>query len=187
VLNDAAPPGKELEYARPERERRFLFTAPPDGPVIRTVRIVDRYLLGTRIRLRQATEASGDGDAQRTIHKLTQKVSASDGGLALITTMYLEATEYAALLQLPAATLRKTRLSIPPLGVDVFEGELFGLVLGEAEFEDDASMTAFPLPRDAVADVTRDRRLSGGRLVVTSAAELAAVLHTHGIDPRTSR
>jgi len=33
VLNDAAPPGKELKYARVDRERGFLLRTPPaDGP-----------------------------------------------------------------------------------------------------------------------------------------------------------
>jgi hypothetical protein len=44
VFNDSAPPGKEMKYARLERERRFLLSAPPEDPVVRIVRIVDQYL-----------------------------------------------------------------------------------------------------------------------------------------------
>ncbi len=171
MVEDTAP-----KYARPERERRFLFRAPPRGVVVRTVRIVDRYLPGTRLRLRAATEVD------RTTYKLTQKVPAPDGGPGLITTLYLTPAEHALLSEVPAATLRKTRLSLPPLGVDVFEDELTGLVLGEAEFDDDDSMTGFPPPTEAIAEVTRDQRLSGGRLAMTSAAELAATLRAYGID-----
>lgn len=75
MLNEAAPEGKELKYARPELERRFLFSALPLGRAIRVARIEDRYLLGTRIRLRKATErADVDGEVNRIVYKLTQKV-----------------------------------------------------------------------------------------------------------------
>jgi hypothetical protein len=185
VSNDSAPPGKELKYARPERERRFLLSARPEGRVLRTVRIADRYLLETRIRLRQETETTGlDGGVARVVYKLTQKIPAPGGGPGLITTMYLNATEYARLAQLPAASLRKTRLSIPPLGVDVFEDALAGLVLGEAEFADDESMAGFVAPAGAVAEVTHDQRLSGGQLAVMTAPEIAAVLAAYGVPAR---
>lgn len=175
MLHDAAPAGKERRYARLELERRFLFRAVPPGDAVRTVGIVDRYLTGTRLRLRAAT----DGGA--TTYKLTQKVPAPDGAPGLITTMYLTAAEHDVVGRLPGAVLRKTRLSVPPLGVDVFEGELAGLVLGEVEFDDAAALAAFEQPPDAVAEVTRDVRLTGGRLAVTTAVELAATLRSYGV------
>ncbi len=150
MLNDAAPAGKERKYARRERERRFLFGAQPAGQVDRTVRIVDRYLPRTRIRLRRAAEIAPDGTERSIVHKLTQKLPAPSGGPGLITTMYLTADEYDLMAQLPAATLRKTRLSIPPLGADLFEDALAGLVLGEAEFTDDDTMAAFAAPSGAL-------------------------------------
>jgi hypothetical protein len=180
VLNESAPPGKELKYARRERERRFLLRSVPDLPAERTVRIVDRYVSNTRLRLRRATEtAASSNGTDRIVHKLTQKVPGPDGEPGLITTMYLGAAEYAALSQLPAATLHKTRLSIPPLGVDVFEGPLRGLVLAEAEFDDDVSMRDFAMPTGAIAEVTGDQRLSGGRLATMTTVELLAVLRQY--------
>jgi CYTH domain-containing protein len=181
VLNYSAPPGKELKYARRELERRFLFTELPDEEVVRVARIVDRYLPGTRIRLRQTIEVAGDGEVERTLYKLTQKVAAPSEGPGLITTMYLNAAEYALLAELPAAWLRKTRLSIPPLGVDVFEDALAGLVLGEAEFTDEQSMRSYAAPPSAIAEVTHDQRLTGGRLVATSSRELSAALAEYGL------
>ena len=44
-----APAGKATKYARVERERRFLFAAPPSGTPTRRVLIEDRYLRGTRL------------------------------------------------------------------------------------------------------------------------------------------
>ena len=146
------------------------------------MRIRDRYVPNTRLRLRQAIEtAAGNGGPDRIVYKLTQKVPGPDGEPGLITTMYLDAAEYAALSRLPAATLHKARLSIPPLGVDVFEGPLRGLVLAEAEFDDDVSMSDFAAPPGAIAEVTGDQRLSGGRLAMTTASQLAAVLREYDV------
>ncbi|MFD0327121.1 hypothetical protein ACFQZC_00365 [Streptacidiphilus monticola] len=55
-------------------------------------------------------------------------------------------TEYKLLASLPAAVLSKTRLSVPPLGVDVFGGPLQGLILAEAEFTTDEEAQSF-VPR----------------------------------------
>lgn len=152
---------------------------------MRIVRIADRYLSGTRIRLRQATETTDNGgDVERIVYKLTQKVPGPNGTPGLITTMYLDASEHAVLAQLPAASLRKTRLSIPPLGVDVFEDPLAGLVLTEAEFDDDESMVAYVPPAQVVAEVTHDQRLTGGRLAVTTRRELVTVLAEYGVEER---
>jgi CYTH domain-containing protein len=182
VLNHAAPPGKEFKYARAERERRFLLRAPSADGIVHTVRITDRYLLGTRLRLRRVTETSGAASASgRSDYKLTQKVPAPGGAPGLITTMSLDADEYAVLEQLPARVLHKTRISVPPLGIDVFEGALRGLVLGEAEFEDDAALASFVPPRSVVAEVTHDWRLSGGRLAVTTTPDIRTVLAEYGV------
>lgn len=181
MFNGSAPAGKEFKYARRELERRFLFTEPPGDDAVRVVRIVDRYLPGTRIRLRQTIEIAHGDAVDRTTYKLTQKVPAPDGEPGLITTIYLDAAEHALLAQLPAASLRKTRLSIPPLGIDVFEDALAGLVLGEAEFADERSMSRFATPSNAVAEITGDERLTGGRLVAMTASELAVVLAEYGV------
>ncbi|MGH3744055.1 MAG: hypothetical protein ACRDTP_04255 [Mycobacteriales bacterium] len=182
TLNASAPVGKERKYALVERERRFLLRRRPAGDVLRTVRIVDRCLTGSRIRLREMTELDAAGGTTASVaRKLTQKVPSPDGGPGLITTMYLSEAEYGMFAALPAATLTKSRLSVPPLGVDLFGGELTGLVIGEVEFDDDASMARFAPPAAAVAEVTRDPRLTGGRLALTTAAELAAVLADYGV------
>lgn len=76
ATNPSAPPGKSQRYARPERERRFLLAKRPAGAAERTARIVDRYLVGTRLRLRQMTETHGS--SLRTYYKLTQKVPAPE-------------------------------------------------------------------------------------------------------------
>lgn len=90
-------------YAHPERERRFLLSTPPvelDDPR----HIVDRYIEGTRLRLRQIT---GDGPAG---YKLGQKVRVNehDPSIVMLTNIYMTIEEYERLVTLPAAEIRKT-------------------------------------------------------------------------------
>ncbi|GMA18392.1 hypothetical protein MM440_08690 [Arsenicicoccus piscis] len=62
-----------LKYAIVERERRYLVAAIPDG--VTTVRtIIDRYLPGTRLRLREVIEADGT-----ITHKLGHKIRLGEG------------------------------------------------------------------------------------------------------------
>ncbi|WP_327358246.1 hypothetical protein [Streptomyces sp. NBC_01304] len=173
---------REGKYARIERERRFLLAgAPPPSSVTVTRWITDRYLEGTRLRLRRAECADGGG----VLFKLTQKVPADRPGAVqgLITNTYLSEAEYALLASLPAMVLSKTRLSVPPLGVDVFGTPLDGLVLAEAEFADDESARLFVPPPLCRAEVTDDARFTGGRLAVADRACLLNWLAEYGIHP----
>jgi CYTH domain-containing protein len=177
----SAPPGKSQRYARPERERRFLLAEMPVGEIERTTKIVDRYFLGTRLRLRQMIETRGV--ATRTYYKLTQKIPAPDGGPGLLSTTYLNEEEFALLSSLPGSVLRKTRYSIPPFGVDVFDEPLRGLILAECEFDDDATMHAFVPPAWILAEVTFDPRFTGGRFATLDTGELAELLAPFGVVP----
>jgi CYTH domain-containing protein len=165
------------KYARMERERRFLLPARPDpGAVTATRRVTDRYLAGTRLRLREMVHLE-TGEA---VYKLTQKVTEGPGR-ELTTTCYLSPDEYRVLAALPGAVLVKTRYSVPPLGIDVFDAPLAPLVLAEAEFDSDAEAAAFRPPAAAVAEVTADPRFAGGRLAATTPAELHGWLAEYGL------
>jgi CYTH domain-containing protein len=178
------PPHK---YARIERERRFLLDRFPGADVVRVRRITDRYLDGTRLRLREQIE--GDGPA---VYKLTQKVPARTGGAqqGSITNIYLAEEEFRLLAQLPAKMLRKVRYSVPPFGIDVFEGALEGLRLAEAEFDSDAEADALILPEYILREVTDDARFTGGQLVCASRADIEGWLTEYGLtlsDPQGLR
>lgn len=178
VRDGSVRPGK---YARVERERRFLLAAPPrPGEATAQRMITDRYLTGTRLRLRRVDLPDGTSEL-----KFTQKVPhPRPGGVrGLITNTYLSWAEYELLASLPAAVLSKTRFSVPPLGIDVFGGELRGLVLGEAEFADDDEARSFAPPAGCVAEVTDDVRFTGGRLVVASRGDLLGWLAEYGLHP----
>ncbi len=143
-------------------------------------RIVDRYIDGTRLRLRRISVA---GPA---VYKLGQKVrpDENDPSSVLLTNMYLTAGEYEQLLGLPFAEVRKTRYSLEAGGtqyaVDVFEGRLEGLVLAESDFGEDTVHEPPPLA-GVIAEVTTDNRFSGGTLARTDKDGLWALLSSFGI------
>ena len=176
-------PIREGKYARVERERRFLLAGPPSPSAAAGIRrITDRYLPGTRLRLRRVDHL----DSGACEFKFTQKVPADLPGYVqgLITSTYLSAAEYDLLASLPAAALSKTRLSIPPLGIDVFDPPLHGLVMADAEFSTDDEAASFLPPPAAVAEITDDRRFTGGSLVRARRHDLLAWLAEYGIEPR---
>jgi len=66
-------PIKEGKYARVERERRFLLAGSPSASAVTARRrITDRYLPGTRLRLRRVENL----DSGAREYKLTQKWAA---------------------------------------------------------------------------------------------------------------
>jgi CYTH domain-containing protein len=162
IPHNRTPPDEPLregKYARVERERRFLLESPP--PLTAATarrRITDRYLPGTRMRLRRVEHL----DSGACELKLTQKVPAGRPGhvRGLITSIYLSAAEYDLLASLPAQLLSKTRFSVPPLGIDIFDPPLHGLVLAEAEFSTDEAAQSFRPHPATIAEVTDDPRFA---------------------------
>ena len=164
-------------YARIERERRFLVDQfPRDGNVVRIRHITDRYIEGTSLRLRE------QDDSRASVFKLTQKIPARASGAqqGFITTMYLTQDEFSLLAQIPAKKLSKTRYSIPPFGIDVFEGPLQGLILAEAEFDSAVAADALPIPSFVVGEVSTDDRFTGARLAGSSRQDIETWLLEYG-------
>src|SRR5512135_1396301 len=131
------------KYARLERERRFLIhQLPQDANVVQIRRIMDSYIEGTTLRLREQSE-----DGRDPVFKLTQKIPlpAKGSQQGFITTIYLTQDEFRVLAQIPSKKLDKTRYSIPPFGFDVFEGPLQGLIMAEAEFDSEEAAAALPI------------------------------------------
>jgi CYTH domain-containing protein len=152
-------PGK---YARAERERRWLVAClPADATEPR--RVEDRYLDGTRLRLRRVEDAEG------VVFKLGQKIRADAGDpfLVWITNLYLTAQEYQRLAVLPAAVLVKTRRLVRhgtvSFAVDEFGGPLQGLLLAETELAESGGLRG-ALPSWLGPEVTHDDRYSGATL-----------------------
>ena len=166
------------KYAKLENERRFLVDAArlPDLTDIPFRRIEDRYLIGARLRLRSMTDSATGG---REL-KFCKKYGGDDPVSGPITNLYLSEAEHTVLVALPARTIVKRRYRLDhgdrTFGVDVFEGELAGLMLCEAEAETREAVMALAFPPWAVREVTADPFFTGGNLCTISAAELAARL-----------
>lgn len=148
-----------LKYAVVERERRFLVHAIPDD-VVSTRRIVDRYVQGTRLRLREVHD--DDGAVTR---KLTQKVRLGDGPAQVAcSNLYLDDAEWAALQRLSGHELRKTRHLVVRDGLVVAIDELpDDSLLAEI---DDADQVPADVPAwlDVVREVSGDEAWTGAAL-----------------------
>jgi CYTH domain-containing protein len=158
----------ESKYARIERERRYLLSDLPEGltRAEHHLQITDNYITGTRLRIRKVR----DPRTNKWIVKFTQKFAPNPADLSrtIITNLYLNATEAETLSMFAANEIRKNRyyyeFETHRFSIDMFLGDLFGLVLAEISFDTDDEMDRFPTPPFAIADVTNNETFSGGRL-----------------------
>jgi CYTH domain-containing protein len=148
-----------LKYAIVERERRYLVASLPEG-VTSTQEIIDRYVSGTRLRLREIRES--DGTVTR---KLGHKVRLSEGPAEVAcTNLYLDDDEWAALLVLPARLLRKRRHTVQRDAVlMVVDEHEDGTLVAEI---DDGGQPPGSVPDwlEVLADVSNDEAWTGARL-----------------------
>lgn len=158
----------ESKYARIERERRYLLQDLPEGMTRAHphVQITDNYITGTRLRIRKVR----DPKTNEWIVKFTQKFAPDPRDLSrtIITNTYLNALEAETLSMFDANEIRKNRYPFEFEGrkfsIDMFLGDLFGLVLAEVSFETDDEMDSFSVPPFALADVTNNELFTGGSL-----------------------
>ena len=166
----------ESKYAHVERERRFLLRDLPEGltRADQHLQITDNYITGTRLRLRKVR----DPRRNKWTVKFTQKFAPDPADLSrtLITNTYLNAVEAEVLSIFEANEIRKNRYFFESdsrkFSVDMFLGDLFGLVLAEVGFTDDDDLETFQMPSFALADVTNDELFTGGRLSVLTFSEV---------------
>ena len=164
-LNTVVP---ESRYARLERERRYLLQDLPEGltRADHHLQITDNYITGTRLRIRKVR----DPKTNKWIVKFTQKFAPNPEDLSrtIITNTHLNAIEAETLAVFEANEIRKNRYHFEFDGrrfsIDMFLGDLFGLVLAEVSFETDEDLDSFLKPPFALADVTNNEIFSGGRL-----------------------
>jgi len=181
-LNTIVPDSK---YARVERERRYLLADLPEGltRADHHLQITDNYITGTRLRIRKVR----DPRTNKWVVKFTQKFAANPADLSrtLITNTYLNATEADTLAIFEANEIRKNRYPFEFAGrqfsVDMFLGDLFGLVLAEVDFETDEELDAFAEPPFALADVTNNEIFSGGKLSQLTFADIRNEIERSGL------
>ena len=163
------------KYAVVERERRWLVapvvaTAVVSGvSAASTLRIADRYVRDTRLRLRTVTSYDG-----AVVSKLGHKAVVDPAPPPRIehTSLYLDGAESDLLATLPADELTKDRHRIQhdgrTLALDVFTGRLAGLVLVELDLGARGDAAVAPPPFPVVAEVTADPAFTGGALAATT-------------------
>src|SRR5262245_24160151 len=175
----------ESKYARVERERRYLLADLPEGltRVDPHLQITDNYITGTRLRLRKVR----DPRANKWTVKFTQKFAPNPADLSrtMITNTYLNALEAETLSVFNSNEIRKNRYSFEfeghRFGIDMFLGDLFGLVLAEVSFATDEDLDEFPKPPFALADVTNDPMFAGGSLCELTFAEVRQHILERGL------
>lgn len=173
------------KYARIERERRYLLQDLPEGltRADHHLQITDNYITGTHLRLRKVR----DPQTNKWVVKFTQKFAPNPNDLSrtTITNTYLNPIEAETLAIFDANEIRKNRYHFEYEGrqfsVDMFLGDLFGLVLAEVSFDNDDELDNFPLPAFAVADVTNNEVFTGGRLSQLSLMEIKDELIRNGL------
>jgi CYTH domain-containing protein len=179
-----------MKYRRVEYERRFLVSPLADWRAsVETYSktFTDRYVRGTRLRLR----AMEDSDSGRRAFKLTKKLASDSPYHQTIGSIVLTAGEFELLAALPGDVVRKVRhyhrRGEEVFSVDVFEGQLAGLLLCEVEAQDVETLMRIHPPAYAPVEVTEDPFFTGGNLCRTTRAELLRKLEAAGAGfmPRT--
>ncbi len=175
----------ESKYARVERERRYLLRDLPEGLTRADphLQITDNYITGTRLRLRKVREPRSN----KWTVKFTQKFAPNPEDLSrtIITNTYLNAYEAEVLSIFNANEIRKNRYYFDFEGrrfsIDMFLGDLFGLVLAEVGFETDEELDSFAKPPFALAEVTNNPLFSGARLSELKISEVREEILKSGL------
>ena len=168
-----------------ERERRYLLRDLPEGMTRADphLQITDNYITGTRLRIRKVR----DPRTNKWTVKFTQKYAPDPNDLSrtVITNTYLDALEAEILSVFDTNEIRKNRYYFEFAGrefsVDMFLGDLFGLVLAEVSFETDEELDSFPTPSFALADVTNEPLFTGGRLCELTVSDVRAQISERGL------
>jgi CYTH domain-containing protein len=166
----------DSKYSRIERERRYLLPDLPAGlsRADHHLQITDNYISGTRLRIRKVR----DPRTNKWTVKFTQKFAPDPQDLSrtVITNLYLNPHEAETLAVFEANEIRKNRYPFEfaerKFSIDMFIGDLFGLVLAEVSFDNDEDLDSFELPSIAVVEVTNNDMFTGGRLAYLSFADL---------------
>ena len=174
---------EELKYTRVEYERRFLVS--PNADWKDTVEsysksFEDKYLRDSRLRLRILT----DSDTGRRVLKLNKKPESVSPYFRTVSRILLTPSEYQLLDGLEGDRIKKTRYYQTYRGrvfsIDVFEGQLDGLVLCETEAQGLEDLMSCEPPVYASHEVTDDPFFEGGNLCRTTRADLMRKLSTWG-------
>ncbi len=175
----------ESEHALLSRERRYLLQDLPEGLTRAShhLQITDNYITGTRLRLRKVRNPQ----TNKWTAEFTQKYAPDPSALwrILTTRTYLNANEYEALSIFEANEIRKNRYQLECAGyscaIDMFIGDLLGLVLAAVSFQTDEEFQNFQQPSFALAEVTNNEVFRGARLCYLNFEHIRAEVKRMGV------
>jgi lactoylglutathione lyase len=171
-------------YTRPEYERRFLVS--PGSAwrehVERYSKVFrDLYIHRTHLRLRTLADSATGGE----FIKLTKKLESDSPYVQMVGSIPLSPMEYEFISGLQGRWIDKVRHYHFHRGnvfsIDVFRGDLEGLVLCEVEAGSLDELMRVAVPDYAMVDVTTDPFFTGGNLSRTTREELARKLDSMGV------
>jgi CYTH domain-containing protein len=149
------------KYAIAEVERRWLVelaeVGPLDGRPYREIE--DRYVAGTRLRLRKITSSDSE-----PVFKLGKKYGKFTPLSEPMTNLYLTEAEYEVLSQLSGATVAKRRYAVGGGALDIYVSPNAGFAVFEVEFESEAVAAEYTPPSFTHAEVTGETEYSGASL-----------------------
>ncbi len=167
-----------------ELEQTYLARIIPNGLASCPSKlIVDVYYPADRDHASLRIRQRGDH------YEITKKVMAhgTDSSHMLEHTIELDEEEYKGLTQNPGKHVAKRRYLYQFEGhtaeVDVFEGDLAGLVEVDFEFTDRDEQLAFQMPDFCLADVTQEAFAAGGKLAGKRYADIQSDLEKYGYKP----
>jgi CYTH domain-containing protein len=165
--------------SHPELVRRFL--ADPARAPTRTAtarRVHDRYLDGTRLRLRTEYDERGRVVAHRLGRKT--QLPGSEPVTAALSELVLDADDAAVLGRLHGRDLAKLRHAVDAetgvVVIDVFTGPLEGLCIAEVRFDTTDELEAYEPPDWTGREVTHDAAFGDAALADMDASHLATLL-----------
>lgn len=154
-----------------ELEKTFLAIQVPDLSSCTSKEIVDIYVPKSSkhptLRIRKNGEK----------YEITKKQPiAGDASEQTEETIVLTKEEFDSLSIVDGKQVRKIRYYYPykenTLEIDVFQDELKGLILVDAEFDSIAEKAAFEMPDFCIADVTHEEAIAGGMLCGKTLADV---------------
>ena len=148
-----------------EREKKYLAKYIPEGlSNCRSKEITDVYIPVSEehpiLRIRKNGKT----------HEITKKtpVSGTDSSEQIEQTVPLTAEEFASLSTVSGKCLEKQRYYYDYQGrtaeVDIFQGDLSGLVIVDFEFDTSDEKDKFEIPDFCLVDVTQEKAFAGGIL-----------------------
>jgi adenylate cyclase len=158
-----------------ELERTFLARETPDLSRCKYKEIVDVYipkgLKHPTLRIRKNGEK----------YEITKKQPvAGDASEQTEETIHLTKEEFESLISVDGKKARKIRYYYDYKGkileIDVFQDELKGLILVDAEFDSVEEKAAFEMPEFCIADVTHEEAIAGGMVCGKTFSEVLPFL-----------